>query len=183
MKLQVHLMNGDLLDLEWDPSTGESGLKQCIHAFDESWSPGRQRLFRIVPGSIPFDVRTLVENDVIGLFLCPVLFVRFTASITHTLFAMHMSFREDFSYPHTTSLFFDFEKDLPDGPEVFRCYESRGVFGSIEEMIRGTPSIPGEMKDYWIEQAIPQWEEVMRWWPALREHYIQSQRRNETGVK
>jgi hypothetical protein len=180
MKLIVKLLKGDLLEIDWDPSTGEKGLKSSIQSFDPSWTPGRQQLFMIEPTRFPFDIKDLSEGDCIGLFLCPLQFAKITSSYTHTLFALHLSSEQDFSYPNTLSVFFEFERK--NGEDEFRCFITRKIFNTLEEIIKNMPYITQEMKPYWIEIALPAWEEVMKWWPSLRQAYLDRRARIQDGI-
>jgi hypothetical protein len=180
MKLIVRPLHSDLLEIDWDPSTGEKGLKNCIQSFDSTWTHGRQRLCRLEPKNIPFSVDDLSEGDWLGLFLCPPRFVKFTASYSHTLFGMHLSSSEDFSYPNTTSVFFEF--DQRQGVDSFQCFTTRKTFATLTDLIQSITYLPDEMKPYWIELAIPAWEDVMQTWPALHQAYLDRRLRVEEGI-
>lgn len=176
----IRPLDGELLEIDWDPSTGEKGLKGCIQAFDSSWTPGRQRFFMVEPKSVPFSTDDLSDGDWVGLFLCPPRFAKFTASYSHTLFALHLSSDESFSYPHTTSIFFEFSRTS--GADCFRCFMTHKMYSTIAELIQSITYLSDEMKPYWIELAIPAWEDVMKWWPALYQAYLDRRLRVEEGI-
>jgi hypothetical protein len=180
MKLFIRLLHGESLEIDWDPSTGEKGLKDCIRSFDSTWTHGRQRLFLLEPKSVPFSTADLSEGEWLGLFLCPPRFVKFTASYSHRIFAMHLSSSEDFSYPNTTSVFFEF--DRRQGVDSFQCFMTRKTFSNVADLIQSITYLPDEIKPYWIELAEPAWEEVMKTWPALHQAYLDRRLRVEEGI-
>ena len=139
------------------------------------------RSCRLNPNRVPFSIEDLCEGDWLGLYLCSPQFVKFTASYSHTLFAMHLSSSEAFDYPNTTSVFFDYDRPHQ-GMESFQCFMTRKRFSNLTDLIQSIHYLPDEMKPYWIELALPAWEEVMKIWPALHQAYLDRRLRIEEGI-
>ena len=169
MRLHARMLSGDVISVEMDVK-GESfidDIKEAIHAIRPEWPTYVIRVFTTETESGEIDPHQLRDNDWLGLVIIDPIFVRVITGADHSLFSICVSERPDFSYPHTRTLFFEFDNGC------FYHFRHRRNHNDLSSMIRQAGEFPEEQLDYIIRETETQWNTIMETYPEMRKRYLE----------
>lgn len=166
MRLYLKMLVNDVIEIDVPSSVTLWQLYEAAHEACPEWPVSRMKLFSLDSDHV--DCASLRDGDWLGLYVYEERYVKIVSGADQQYFSVEVSSQPTFTYPHTRSIFFEFNG----GPFMGRFLALSKTYYSLEEMIRSSREYAPEYHDRIVEQAVPLWEEIMSTYQSRRAEYL-----------